>query len=377
MIKPKKQIVFVNQSAGYLMIDIIDTFKDSYEERILMTGFLNPRNKTLDATVKVEKLISYDRSSTIKRIFTWVWAFLKILFLIKFKYPKAHLFLVSNPPFTAWIPLFCKNSYDILIYDIYPDALVEFGYFKKDSWIVKKWENINRKVYAKARKISTITNGMQERIAKYVNKQEVNVVPIWTDNSFLKPIPKLENAFLKKHQIEDKFIVMYSGNMGKSHPVEILIELAIQFQNKTEIFFLLIGGGDKYREMEVLIAKNKLQNIKILPWQDTKTLPFTLSGADLALVTVGNEASDLSIPSKTYNLMSVGTPILCVAPKEAALSKLVDSENIGGVFESNEIKEIKNFVMKCLNNKEAFNMFTKNSLDLSLKYSSKNSQFFK
>ena len=126
--------------------------------------------------------------------------------------------------------------------------MVEFGYLKKDSWIIKKWENINRKVYAKARKISTITNGMQERIAKYVNKQEVNVVPIWTDNSFLKPIPKSENAFLKTHQIEDKFIVMYSGNMGKSHPVEVLIELAIQFQNKTKIFFLLISESDSMKE---------------------------------------------------------------------------------------------------------------------------------
>jgi hypothetical protein len=322
----KKQIVFVNQSAGYLMIDIIDAFKDEYEERILLTGFLNPRNKILDATVKVEKLIPYDRSSTFKRMFTWVGAFLKILFLIKFKYPKAHLFLVSNPPLTAWVPLFCKNSYDILIYDVYPDALVEFGYFKQDSWIIKKWENINRRMYAKARKISTITSGMKERIAKYVNKNKVNVVPIWTDNSFLKPIPKSENVFLKTHQIEDKFIVMYSGNMGKAHPVEILIELALQFQNNTEIFFLLIGGGDRYKEMEVLIAKKNLQNIKILPWQDTKTLPFTLSGADLALVTVGNEASDLSIPSKTYNLMSVGTPILCVAPQNSALARLVENE---------------------------------------------------
>lgn len=373
---PKKQIVFVNQSAGYLMIDIIDTFKDSYEERILMTGFLNPRNKTLDATVKVEKLIPYDRSSTIKRIFTWVWAFLKILFLIKFKYPKAHLFLVSNPPFTAWIPLFCKNSFDILVYDIYPDALVEFGYFKKDSWIIKKWENINRKVYAKARKISTITNGMQERIAKYVNKEEVNVVPIWTDNSFLKPIPKSENAFLKTHQIEDKFIVMYSGNMGKSHPVEVLIELAIQFQNKTEIFFLLIGGGDKYREMEALIAKNKLQNIKILPWQDTKKLPFTLSGADLALVTVGNEASDLSIPSKTYNLMSVGTPILCIAPKEAALSKLVESEKIGIVFQENELKSIMDFINKCIVDNKYMDNLKHNLLHASLNYTSLNANKF-
>ena len=372
----KTQIVFVNQSSGYLMIDIIGAFKDEYDERILMTGFLNPRNKTLDATVKVEKLISYDRSSTIKRIFTWVWAFLKILFLIKFKYPKAHLFLVSNPPFTAWIPLFCKNSYDILIYDIYPDALVEFGYFKKDSWIIRKWEKINREVYTKARKISTITNGMQERIAKYVNKDEINVVPIWTDNSFLKPIPKSDNVFLKKHQIEDKFIVMYSGNMGKSHPVEVLIELAIQFQNKTEVFFLLIGGGDKYREMEALIAKNKLQNIKILPWQDTKTLPFTLSGADLALVTVGNEASDLSIPSKTYNLMSVGTPILCIAPQNSALARLVENEKIGEVFQNSDLQSIVDFIQKSMINFEFLNYYKRNALKASLNYTPCNTTKF-
>ena len=372
----KTQIVFVNQSSGYLMIDIIGAFKDEYDERILMTGFLNPRNKTLDATVKVEKLISYDRSSTIKRIFTWVGAFLKILFLIKFKYPKAHLFLVSNPPFTAWIPLFCKNSYDILIYDIYPDALVEFGYFKKDSWIIRKWEKINREVYTKARKISTITNGMQERIAKYVNKDEINVVPIWTDNSFLKPIPKSDNVFLKKHQIEDKFIVMYSGNMGKSHPVEVLIELAIQFQNKTEVFFLLIGGGDKYREMEALIAKNKLQNIKILPWQDTKTLPFTLSGADLALVTVGNEASDLSIPSKTYNLMSVGTPILCIAPQNSALARLVENEKIGEVFQNSDLQSIVDFIQKSMINFEFLNYYKRNALKASLNYTPCNTTKF-
>lgn len=372
----KKQIVFVNQSAGYLMIDIIDAFKDEYEERILLTGFLNPRNKILDATVKVEKLIPYDRSSTFKRMFTWVGAFLKILFLIKFKYPKAHLFLVSNPPLTAWVPLFCKNSYDILIYDVYPDALVEFGYFKQDSWIIKKWENINRRMYAKARKISTITSGMKERIAKYVNKNKVNVVPIWTDNSFLKPIPKSENVFLKTHQIEDKFIVMYSGNMGKAHPVEIIIELALQFQNNTEIFFLLIGGGDRYKEMEVLIAKKNLQNIKILPWQDTKTLPFTLSGADLALVTVGNEASDLSIPSKTYNLMSVGTPILCVAPQNSALARLVENEKMGEIFQNSDLQNIVDFIQKSKINFEFLNYYKSNALKASLNYTPYNATKF-
>lgn len=373
----KKQIVFVNQSAGYLMIDIIDAFKNDFEERVLLTGFLNSRNKKLDGTVKVEKLIAYNRSSSVKRIFTWFLGFLKAVYLIKCKYPKAHLFLVSNPPFTAWIPLLCKNSFDILVYDIYPDAFVEFGYLQKDSRIIKKWEGINRKVYDKARKITTITDAMRERLTKYVNKDRVNVVPIWTDNSFLKPMPKSENPFLKTHQIEDKFIVMYSGNMGKSHHVEVIVDLALKCQGQSELFFLLIGGGDKFKEMELLIQSYRLSNIKILPWQDTSLLPFTLSGADLALVTVGNEASDLSIPSKIYNLMSVGTPILCVAPIEAALSKLVSSENIGRVFESNEIENVINFIMKCKNDREAYNKLSNNSLNLSLKFSCKNAQLLK
>ncbi|MDG1279214.1 MAG: glycosyltransferase family 4 protein [Algoriphagus sp.] len=368
----KKQIVFVNQSAGYLMIDIIDAFKDNYDERILLTGFLNPRNKKLDDTVKVEKLITYDRSSSVKRIFTWFWAFIKALFLIRFKYPKAHLFLVSNPPFTALIPLFCKNSFDILVYDIYPDAFVEFGYFKKDSWIIKIWESINIKVYQKARKISTITDGMQERLTKYVTNDKVNVVPIWTDNSFLKPIPKSENSFLKTHQIEDNFIVMYSGNMGKAHPVEILVHLANHFQINTNIFFLLIGGGDKYKYLEASISKKKLRNIKIMPWQDANLLPFTLSGADLALVTVGNEASGLSIPSKTYNLMSVGTPILCVAPKESALSNLVEVEKIGVVFQENELQNMIQFIDGILSDKNQLMAFRMKAVESSLKYISLN-----
>ena len=372
----KKQIVFVNQSAGYLMIDIIDAFKDEYDERILITGFLNPRNRKLDVSVKVENIIKYDRSSSFKRILTWVLAFFKTLWLIKIKYPKAHLFLVSNPPFTSWIPLFCKNSYDVLIYDVYPDALTEFRYFKPESWLIKTWEKVNRKVFANAKKISTITEGMQKRLSKYVEISKIQLVPIWTDNEFLKPISKSENIFLKEYQLEDKFVVMYSGNMGKSHPVEILVELAIYFKNNSEIFFLLIGGGDKYRELESTIKTNKLQNIKIMPWQDTHLLPFTLSAADIALVTVGNEASDLSIPSKTYNLMSVGTPILCVAPQDAALARLVENEKIGEVFQDSNFQSMVDFIKKSMINFEFLNYYKSNALKASLNYTPYNASKF-
>lgn len=373
----KKQIVFVNQSSGYLMIDIVNEFRDVYEERILMAGFLNPRNNPIDDNVKIEKITTFNRSSFMKRIGTWALGFLKVLWLIKTKYRNADLFLVSNPPFTTFIPLLCSNPYKILIYDIYPDALVEFKYLKDDSTFVKLWKKANKKVFSKAQKVYTLTDGMKNRILAYTNEENIQIVPIWTDNEFLKPIEKSQNKFLLSHNIADKFVIMYSGNMGKAHPVEILIELAVKFRNDNDIFFLLIGGGEKYQKMESLIQKNNLHNIIILPWQDTSLLPFTLSGADLALVTVGCEASDLSIPSKTYNLMSAGTPILCVAPKNAALTKLIESEKIGGVYLENENEIISDFIQLCKTNNAFYNNLVDNNLKLSLKYTSKNAAIFK
>lgn len=372
----KNQIVFVNQSAGYLIIDIINAHIDEFEERILLTGFLHPRNNPLDKTVKIEKLIRYQSNSIFKRIFSWAWALIQIIIIVKFKYPKAHLVLFSNPPLTICIPFICNNSFDIVVYDIYPDTLVEFGYFKPNNWIIKKWETANRKMFAKANKIVTLTDGMKNRLSNYVDEIKIKVVPIWTDNAFLKPIKKAENTFLINNQLQNKFVVMYSGNMGKSHPVELLIELADYFQESNKICFLLIGGGEKYKSLEISIQKKELKNIKILPWQDTLLLPYTLSGADLAFVTVGSEASDLSIPSKTYNLMSVGTPILCVAPKLSALANLIDSENMGSVFQEDDFLGMVEYINKCIEDIEFHENLRQNALKASLNYTPLNAHKF-
>lgn len=366
----------MNQSAGYLMIDIINAHRDEYEDRVLLTGFLNPRNNKLDKSVKVKKLIRYQTTSIFKRIFTWFWATFQIIVIVKFKYPKAHLLLFSNPPFTVFIPFFCNNTYDIVIYDIYPDALVEFGYINKKNWMLIKWKTINKNVFARANKIITLTQEMKNRLTNYVNEDKIQVIPVWTDNTFLKPIPKAENTFLIDNQLQNKFLVIYSGNMGKSHPVELMIELSHFFKEIDKVYFLLIGGGEKYKSLQLAIQKKEQKNIKIMPWQETSSLPYTLSGADLALVTVGSEASDLSIPSKTYNLMSVGTPILCIAPKSSALSKLIENENIGSNFQEQDLIYMIEYIKKCINDSEFHTKLKENALKASLNYTTSNALKF-
>ena len=78
----KESIVFINQNAGYLMIDIIHAHTE-YHQRAIITGKLVPRNESLDDSVVVEKIITYNRSSGIKRLFTWFWGFIQILWLVK------------------------------------------------------------------------------------------------------------------------------------------------------------------------------------------------------------------------------------------------------------------------------------------------------
>jgi glycosyltransferase involved in cell wall biosynthesis len=355
-----KEIVYINQNAGYLMIDIINA-KDSSYKKSIITGKIIPRNKQLGTDITINKIITYDRSSSIKRIFTWGWGFLQILFLVKFKYKKAELFIVTNPPFATFLSLFCKNKFSLLVYDIYPDAFVQYGILNKKSKLIKYWENANKKIYPKAQHIYTLSGGMKNLLSNYVNEAKIKVVPIWTDNTFLKPIPKHENEFILKNNLQNKFIVMYSGNLGFSHDVEIIPEIA-KIITTPEIKFLIIGDGDKKLLIEQKIKDYQLTNCQLLPLQETQMLPFSLAAADLSIVTLGKEASLLSVPSKTFNIMSVGTPLLCIASQKSELAHLVNTNKVGKIFNANQLEEIKDFILQLFNDKNLLEEYKQNSL---------------
>ena len=142
----KEAIVFINQNAGYLMIDIIHAHAD-YPQRTIIAGKLIERNAKLDKEVKFEKIIAYNRSSSIKRLFTWSWGFIQILWLVKVRYRKAELFIVTNPPFASFLPLFSSNVFSLLVYDVYPDVLIAYKMIDLNSFISRFWKNLNKRIF--------------------------------------------------------------------------------------------------------------------------------------------------------------------------------------------------------------------------------------
>jgi glycosyltransferase involved in cell wall biosynthesis len=353
------------------MIDIVNAFEGIFDERVLMAGTLNKRNKSLQSEVKLAKLVPYKRNSSLSRLFSLPWSFIQAIFLIKFKFRKAHLFLVSNPPFITLLPLFCKNPFNLLIYDVYPDALVEFNYLSKNSKVVKLWKKANEKIYPRAKRIFTLTDGMKSVIQKYSGNKEVEIIPIWTDNEFLTPIEKMQNPFVQKYNLQDMFVVLYSGNINSSQNIEVIVELATMMQ-RMDLIFVIIGQGNNRDKIYRMINSLNITNCLLLPWQETKDFPFAIAAADLAIISLGKGASQLAIPSKFYNFLSVGAPMLCMTNSDSDLGKLVSKYDVGKCFEPEMKQEMKEYIEYLIENPSYCNILSQNSLDASKDFTSEN-----
>jgi len=370
-----KSIVFVNQSSGYLMIDIMNAHAPYYDELVLLTGFFNPRGTALNSKVKIKYLKSYNRSGNLVKFYSWFIFHLQSLFYIFFKYRKSKLYLVSNPPINIFTFGITKRDYAYLIYDLYPQVLVKNNLIGTSSWLYNYWMRLNKKMFDNAKHVFTLSDGMKAHL-KYISRhQEVQVVPVWTNTTFFNDIPIEENIFIKNNHLEGKFIVGYSGNLGKTHPVEKIIEIAEFLQNTNDIQFLIIGDGEKKLMLEKIQAQKKLPNLKILDFQATKLFPHVLAAVDIGVVTLEINATDLSVPSKTFDLMSAGKPILSIAGNDSELAAIIATNHIGQNFDENaSIEQMAAYILKLKSNLDLYGEISENSKRNSQKYTQENAK---
>lgn len=258
--------------------------------------------------------------------------------------------------------------------NLLPDALVQNKLLKTKSKFVRLWQKANRKVFPKAKKVFTLTESMR-KVGQYTQAENVVVVPIWTVSQFLKPIPQQENPFLKKHGLQDKFVVLYSGNIGFTHKVDGLLEVAAMTDDP-KVVFLIIGEGDQKAMLVKKVRDLGLQNCLLLPWQPVEELPYSLASASLAVVSSGSGAAQLSIPSKTFNMMSVGASLLCLAPKNSELDLLVSKHKNGHCFSHEQTEEVAAYKKELVSNETNRRTLGKHSLVASAQYTSDNAKRF-
>jgi len=346
-----KKIVLINQATGYLFIDIANEFALKYDEVVLFNGGIIQSDQLLNSKIKIVKIKSYNRHSTFTRMFSWVTAFIQIAYFVKLRYRKHELFICSNPPLATLLPLFCANRTSLLIYDIYPDGLIAGNFLDQNNLIIRIWRNMNKRAYKNANQIITLTNGMAELIAQYVDPIKIIVIPAWSNNTFdLKDKALAKNKFTEKYNLQNKFLVVFSGNLGMGYELESLVFLAELMKDNNKIQFLIVGEGWKRKQLESLINELKLSNCLLLPKQPNELFESMMENMNIGVVSLGKAASKIAIPSKTYNILANGKPLLCIGSNDSDLAIMIARHQIGATFQSEELLEMSKFINSLLGN---------------------------
>lgn len=371
-----KSVLLANQSTGYLMVDIVNAYVQSgkYDRVELFAGEINIRPSVPDSSVHVIKTVKYDKSSTLKRLLTWVAAFVHMLWVVWRRSKHCHLVLVSNPPLNVFVPLFTRKKFSFIVYDLYPDSLFSQGFVKRNSFLGRWWMTKNKQIFAKADCVFTLSEDMKKAVAQYVAEDKIKIVYNWAHNEHMRPIDKKENVFLADLKLQDKFIVLYSGNMGMTHDVDMLVDVADRLKENKTIHFLFIGEGAKKPIVEAKVARYGLENCSVLPYQPLEVLPYSMGAADLAVVTTDAKQSGLSVPSKTYTYLATGAALLCLAEENTELARLTRERKIGRCFVSQDLGGIAGYILQMVSDRRLLQEYKENSRKTSLMYTPENAQ---
>ena len=376
MPKSTDTVVILDQASGYLQIDMLEAYATKYSHRAIIAGSIVERGSPLPSDVKWHKITPYNRDSAFNRIRTWLSATFSMLWIVLLKYRNAHVVAITHPPFTPFVPWLTGRSFDILIYDMYPDALVHYGYTKSSGVIFRIWSALNRRAFKKARKVFTLTEGMKRLASQYVaTEDQIEIVPLWSDASDFKFIAKEENLILKATQSLGKFVLVYSGNLGLTHPVEKLVELG-HYLDPDKFSIVIIGGGAKQKMLEKLLQKKAFSHVHLLPWQPIENLSHNLYAADLNVVTLDSQASDLSIPSKTFNILSIGNPVLGICSESSGLAELINQYDCGLTSSGEDLQELAQQLIKLEAERTELDRLKENSSLASTHFTKENAKAF-
>jgi glycosyltransferase involved in cell wall biosynthesis len=246
-------------------------------------------------------------------------------------------------PLLGWLlHRLTRTPYLVLLYDLYPDVLVELDVLPADHPLVRLWRQFNRWVFADAQQLIVLSEPMAERVRLHAPAAaaKLTVIPSWADPERIRPQPKADNWFVQKHQLADRFTVLYSGNQGRCHDLVTVLAAALLLRHDPDVLFLFIGGGPQHQRLLQLVHDWGLGNCRFLPYQELDDLPYSLAAADLALVTLSIEAEGLVAPSKLYGHLAAGTPIAAITPANSYLRQLVEREGCGRWFANGNAEDL-------------------------------------
>ncbi|MEH2218287.1 MAG: glycosyltransferase family 4 protein [Nostoc sp.] len=249
---------------------------------------------------------------------------------------RPDVILLTVPPLLVCLPAtligWLYNCPVVLnVQDILPEAAVRVGLIK-NKLMIQALEALEKFAYRTAHTISVIADGFVDNlINKAVPANKIACIPNWVNLNFIRPLPKENNSWRATHQLDAKFVVLYSGNIALTQGLETVIEAAVRLRHLKEIVFVIAGESQALERLQKHCLACGADNVLLLALQPREKLPQMLAAADVGLIVQKCNVISFNMPSKIPLLLASGRPIVGSVPAAGTAAKAI-RESGGGVI---------------------------------------------
>jgi len=343
-------------STGYIMTEMAESLATKHQIDVICgpSGYGHTEGKgsrQLSKKIRIHrvKLPAFDKNRLVSRL-------LRMLLLTLAMGWKAirkvrsgeQVVLVTNPAFLlllfGFIRKFKRFKYTLIVHDVFPENMVPAGLAKETSFLYKLLLKGYNAAYNAADHLVVLGEDMKELISRKVEQnKKISIIPNWADLDEIEPIANFDkNAYLGC-DVKDKIVIGFAGNIGRAQGMEEFIKSYIKAANP-HLVLSIIGNGAMKAWLEQYVKEKGSTSIYFLGNKPRGEQIQFLNACDIGLVSLRKGMYGLGVPSKTYNIMAAGKPVLFVGDLGAEVSLYISQYGCGWAFDWSDEKSLVQFL---------------------------------
>jgi colanic acid biosynthesis glycosyl transferase WcaI len=247
--------------------------------------------------------------------------------------PRPEIVLcMTDPPIVADIALLVARRFRaplvVVSQDVFPEIAVQLKRLQ-NPLATRLLRALVSLYLRRADRIVAIGDTMRRRLeTKGAPPERVRVIPNWIDTERLAPLDKA-NDWARKKGVEDKFVVMHSGNVGHAQDLDSLVRAATFLRDLDDLALFIVGTGARHAELVALAEQLEVDRLQFLYYQPREVLPQSLSAADIHVVGLAPGLAGYVVPSRLYGILAVARPVIVAADRESETAQVVERIGCG------------------------------------------------
>lgn len=373
-------------STGQILTELAEGLKDSFHTTVICTvpsytGQISQyyrKHKYYYENINGVDVLrirvpEFRKNFALSRIINIISYFISAIFATFRVEKQDYVFTISQPPilggllgvFGKWIK---RAKFIYNIQDFNPEQ-IQAVEFTQNKLILKTMMMLDKFSCKRADKVIVVGRDMVETLKdRFLEKSDFQNEPVmkqkmpkyayinnWINEKEIIPLSvqdKKVMEFKQKYGLQDKFVIMYSGNIGLYYDLVNIIKIIAKFESREDVVFAFVGAGSVLEELKAYQKKQKMNNVIFIPYQEKSDLVYSLNAGDVHFVVNAKGIKGVSVPSKLYGVMSAGKAVLGILEKKSEARLIIEDSGCGISVDPGDYQAIEGLIQKFIELKD-------------------------